>query len=193
MSFFSLSNAIRAFVLFGVLAFVFVNVKSCQRPATGVEAFATGTLGRLTSLQAPPAQPATVFRNAQGEEVRLSDYRGKPLLLNVWATWCPPCVAEMPMLDRLAAERDDIEVLTVAFDEPENARAWLEERGLDLPDYADTGYTLTARLATPEMNQLGLPITVFYNGGGREVARVLGEVDWDKPEARGFLDYVVTR
>ena len=176
-----------------MLAFVFVNVKSCQRPSTGVEAFATGALSRLTALEAPPAQPGTVFTNADGETVSLADYRGKPLLLNVWATWCPPCVAEMPMLARLAEDRDDIEVLTVAFDEPDKARAWLAERGLALPDFADTGYTLTARLATPEMNQLGLPITVLYNPGGREVARVLGEVDWDAPEARAFLDYAVTR
>ena len=193
MGVFSLSNAIKALVLAGLLAFVFVNVRSCQKPATGFETYAVGSLAKLTALESPPAQPQQTFTDADGNTTNLAEFRGKPLLLNVWATWCAPCVVEMPMLNEVSKTRDDIEVLTVAFDDPAKAKDWLQREGLSLPAWTDPSYSLNAKLANPEMGQIGLPITVFYNPGGREIARVPGEVDWTSPEATVFLDYVASR
>lgn len=193
MTVFSLSNATRLLLVGGLFAFVFVNVKSCRSPATGWESYATGTLSRLTALEAPPAQPGGRFVNASGAEMRLSDYRGEKVLLNVWATWCPPCVVELPMLEAVAKTREDIRVVTVAFDAPEKVEAFLDREGFDIPRWTDPGYSLTGKLATPEMSQVGLPVTVFYNESGREVARVLGEVNWTAPEATAFLDAIAAR
>ena len=183
-----LNRAIAVLILGGIAAFLLVNIRSCAQPPTGFEPYARGTLSRLTALESPPIQPQGSFTNADGDTMELSDFRGAPMLLNVWATWCAPCVVELPMLAEVAATRDDMEVVTVAFDDPAKAADFLAREGLELPTWVDTNYSLTARLSTPEMSQLGLPITVFYNPSGREVARVLGDVDWLAPEATAFLD-----
>ena len=188
-----LTRAIQVLLLVGVLALVTVTVRSCQKPPTGWESYATGTLSRLTALEAPPAQPQDAYVDARGAEMRLSDFRGTPTLVNVWATWCPPCIVELPMLEEVAATRDDLEVVTIAFDSPEKVADFLAREELALPGWVDRNYRLTQALATPEASQLGLPITVFYNGGGREVARVMGEVDWTAPEATAFLDAFAAR
>src|SRR5688500_5424079 len=73
--------------------------------------------GRLDRSNAGAAVPAAAFEDPEGEPASLADFRGKPLLVNLWATWCAPCVAEMPTLDRLAArEGERLKVLTVSED-----------------------------------------------------------------------------
>ena len=181
-----LNRAIYLMLAIGLLAFAVVGMRSCQVPPTSFDAYATGSLARLTSLDAPPVQPQSTFRDADGREMTLADLRGEKVLLNVWATWCAPCVVELPMLAELRAARDDLEVVTVAFDAPEKVAAFLKREGLDLPTWTDPSYALTGRLEAP-----GLPITILYNEGGREVARVPGEVDWTSPEADALLDYFV--
>jgi thiol-disulfide isomerase/thioredoxin len=187
MKFFSLDVAIKFLLLVGVLAIVFVSVKSCQKPATGVEAYAVGSLQRLTALDDPPVQPGLVFTSADGEEMRLEDYRGETVLLNVWASWCAPCIAELPTLEALAVSRDDIEVVTISLDRtPEEAAAFLEREGIELPRWWDGSFSLSGKLLAP-----GLPITVIYNEGGREMARLAGEAEWDSAEANALLDALV--
>jgi len=179
--------AIKALLLIGVLAIVSVGVKSCQKPASGVEAYATGSLQRLAALEDPPVQPNLTFLTASGEQMRLEDYQGKTVLLNVWASWCAPCIAELPTLEALAQSRDDIEVVTISLDRtPEEAAAFIEREGLDLPAWWDGSFSLSGKLLAP-----GLPITVIYNEGGREVARLAGEAEWDSAEANALMDYVV--
>ena len=158
-----------------------------QKPATGVESYAVGSLKRLTALEDPPVQPNLEFRNASGETMRLSDYRGQTVLLNVWASWCAPCIAELPTLEALAQSRDDIEVVTISLDRtPEEAVAFMEKEGLSLPQWWDGSFSLSGKLLAP-----GLPITVIYNEGGREVARLAGEADWNSAEANALLESVV--
>ncbi|WP_409433381.1 TlpA family protein disulfide reductase [Litorimonas sp. RW-G-Af-16] len=189
-SLFTLGNAIRALILVGLVAVMFVVVQSCQKPKTGLMQFSTASLKKLTVLDAPPPQPSLVFNDARGQEMTLADYKGQVVLLNVWATWCPPCVAEMPTLDALQALKGgkDFQVVTVSMDRtPELAMEWLEAEGLsELPAWHDGTYALNDRAQLP-----GLPTSILYDRGGRELARIPGEVDWMSEEAIAMIDYAV--
>jgi thiol-disulfide isomerase/thioredoxin len=142
-----------------------------------------GGLSKLRALAEPRALPDTlIFQDAEGRETRFDAFRGKGLVVNFWATWCPPCVAEMPALDRAhaALARDGIEVLALSSDrggraqvEPFYARTALRHLGMWFDPRGAAGRTLGVR---------GLPTTLILDRAGREVARLEGEAEWDRPE-----------
>ena len=189
-SFFSVANAIRLMLVVGVVAVFLVVVQSCSQPKTGLDLFAKGSLKKLTALENPPAQPNMVFTSPNGTEMRLSDYKGKVILVNIWATWCAPCIAEMPMLNDLQVARGgaNFEVVTISLDRTAaEAEAWLRKNKIDnLPIWHDGTYNVSAKLVLP-----GLPTSIFYNKSGREIARIPGEVDWTSEEALALVDYLV--
>lgn len=191
-SVFTLGNAIRATLLVGLVAVTFVIMQSCQKPKTGIERFSQGSLKKLTVLQVPPPQPMMTFRNETGVEMTLSDYNGQVILVNAWATWCPPCVAEMPTLNELQKLRGgtDFQVVTISLDRTaEEASQWLRDEGLsELPGWHDGTYGLNDKAQLP-----GLPTTIFYSRDGRELARLAGEADWDSPEALALVDYLLSQ
>ena len=188
---FTLSNAIRLMILGGLFAVALVAVRACQQPPTALERFATGSLKKLTTLDAPPVQPGNAFATPSGT-VSLSDYRGKVVLLNAWATWCPPCVAEMPSLERLQELRggDDFAVVPVSLDRRiEEIGEWYARNDIDdLPIIHDGSFSMQARLELP-----GLPTTILYDRQGREVARLPGEAEWDSAEALALIDHLVAQ
>ena len=188
-SFFSVANAIRLMLIVGVLAVLMVIVQSCSQPKTGLDLFAKDSLKKLTSLENSPVQPSMVFKGPDGTEMRLSDYKGKVILVNIWATWCAPCIAEMPMLDELQAKKSSaiFEVVTISLDRtPEEAAKWFKENGIkNLPLWHDSTYGVSGKLALP-----GLPTSIFYNTQGQEIARIPGEVDWTSEEALALVDYL---
>jgi thiol-disulfide isomerase/thioredoxin len=127
--------------------------------------------------------PDFSLKDFAGREVQLSRLKGKPLLINLWATWCAPCVAELPALDRLAAS-GAVRVLTVSQDmgQPEKVAEFLKQRGVTrLEPWLD-----------PE-NELGfhyqatLPTSIYYGANGREVWRVIGPREWDDAETKALL------
>ena len=126
-----------------------------------------------------------------GKELKLASLKGQPVLVNLWATWCAPCVAELPALDKLAAaEQGKLKVLTVNQDsgQPEKAGQFLKERGVTrLEPWLDRENTLSTALGGDGV----LPTTVLYDAGGQEVARVVGGFDWESPEAKALVDEVV--
>ena len=189
-SFFSVANAIRLMLVVGVVAVFLVVVQSCSQPKTGLDLFAKGSLKKLTALENPPAQPNMVFASPDGTAMRLSDYKGKVILVNIWATWCAPCIAEMPMLDELQVKRGgaNFEVVTISLDRTAaEAKSWLRKNKINnLPIWHDGTYNVSAKLALP-----GLPTSIFYNKDGREIARIPGEVDWTSKEALALVDYLV--
>jgi len=188
-SFFSLANAIRLMLIGGLVAVFLVFVQSCQQPKTGLDLFAKDSLKKLTVLEAPPAQPIMTFSSSDGTSMRLSDYRGKVILVNVWATWCAPCIAEMPTLNGLQAQKGGggFEVVTISLDRTaEEAEIWLKENNIDnLPAWHDGTFGLNAKLLLP-----GLPTSIFYNRTGLEIARIPGEVDWTSAEALALVDHL---
>ena len=140
----------------------------------------------IDRAQAGSEAPAATFRDPDGSDVTLAAFEGKPLLLNLWATWCAPCVAEMPTLDRLAAGRSDLQVLAVSQDMPGSeakVAAFFEERKLaNLEAYMDPEIALMSALGAPN-----LPTTILYDAKGREVWRVTGGLDWAGEEAKALL------
>lgn len=185
----TLNQAIRL-MIFGALFVVgFVIARSCQGPEQALDRFATGSLRALTSLESPPVQPSLEFMTQDGS-VQLSDYRGQVILVNAWATWCPPCIVEMPSLDQLQALRggEDFTVLPISLDRTlGEAAAFYEANNLrHLPLLHDGEFAINARLELP-----GLPTSILYDRFGREVARLAGEADWASDEALRLIDHLI--
>jgi len=128
------------------------------------------------------AAPAHGFAGPDGRATSLAAFRGKPVLVNLWATWCAPCVKELPTLDALAS-RGGVTVVALSQDsDAAKARSFLQAKGFA----ALRGYT------DPDMRWLGgmatnLPTTILYDANGKEVWRWLGEADWTGAEATAAL------
>ena len=130
--------------------------------------------------------PDTAFEDPDGEPASLADFRGKPLLVNLWATWCAPCIAELPTLDALAQrEGDKLQVLTISqdLDGREKIEAFFGERGYKALDtWLDPDMELMGALGVSQ-----LPTTILYDAQGREVWRYLGDEDWTSAEAKALI------
>ena len=132
--------------------------------------------GRLDRSHAGTRAPAGTFEDPDGNLVSLSDFRGKPLLVNLWATWCAPCVVEMPTLDALAEREDRIQLLAISMDPDgrDKVTAFFEERNFGaLEPYLDNELKLM-----PELGVSTLPTTILYDEDGRELWRMTGMEDW---------------
>ncbi len=142
--------------------------------------------GKLDRSHAGRAAPGPEFLDPDGEKVTLASFAGKPLLLNLWATWCAPCVAEMPTLDALAAREPKLQVLAVSQDFPgQEAKiaGFFEQRKLTrLEPYQDPELGLMRGLEADV-----LPTTILYDSSGKEVWRMTGAADWTGAEAAKLL------
>ena len=110
---------------------------------------------------------------------------GKPVLLNLWATWCAPCVKEMPLLDALAGEERGLTVLTASQDlgAPDKVLTYFEKEHFErLKPWLDKEGALGFQFGG------GLPVSVLYDAKGKEVWRVTGDLDWADPQVRGAID-----
>jgi thiol-disulfide isomerase/thioredoxin len=137
--------------------------------------------------KAPEAIPEATFQDATGKERTLADWRGKVLLLNLWATWCLPCRKEMPSLDRLqkALGSDKFAVVAVSVDRKglDASRKFLEETEVkSLGLYVDPATRMTSTFKV-----VGLPATLLINAEGREIGRLLGPAEWDSEEAKQLI------
>jgi len=129
--------------------------------------------------------PSAEFTDADGKPVRLADFKGKPVLLNLWATWCAPCVKELPTLDRLA-QSGSIQVLAVSQDSGPHASvvAFLKSHQLGtLKPYQDEKSALSGALGPDAV----LPTSMLIDANGNEVWRYVGDLDWTSPEAAKLL------
>lgn len=147
--------------------------------------------GVVDRSQAGLPAPDAAFRDSEGEPVTLPDFAGGPVLLNLWATWCAPCVAEMPTLDALAArEAGRLSVITVSQDSDEDGQTATDkvDAFFNRMKFAQLGAYLDPESAL--MTQLGvgiLPTTILYDARGKEVWRVTGELDWTGARAARLL------
>ena len=151
---------------------------AAEKGEIGLES-ANGMRATLSYKFAGQKAPTARFAGADGQDVTLADFVGKPLLLNVWATWCAPCKAEMPTLDALAAsEKDRMNVIVVSQDLEGRAPvvAFFEETGVkNLAPYTDADNAILAAFN----NAIALPTTILYDSEGQEVWRIAGGVEWN--------------
>jgi len=153
------------------------------------EALRDGDMKKLMFSADAADVPAIVLVDGEGAELALSDWQGQWVVLNFWATWCAPCRHEMPSLDRLQAAMPDIAVLPVA-----TGRNSVEAIA---KFYGEAGVTALPVLRDPKselarnMGVMGLPVTVILNPGGREVARLIGDAEWDSASAQAVLGALV--
>ncbi|MEN7535755.1 TlpA family protein disulfide reductase [Aurantiacibacter flavus] len=152
--------------------------------AASTEATDTTLTGTLDRSLAGDEVPVVTVRQPDGTELALAETDGQPFLLNLWATWCAPCVIEMPLLDDMADELGDtVRVITVSED----------LRGAEAvkPFFADHDFAALEPWMDPD-NALAfaygggavLPLTILYDAEGKEVWRVIGAYDWSTAEAR---------
>jgi thiol-disulfide isomerase/thioredoxin len=139
----------------------------------------------------PEALPEVKFQDAEGRERTLADWRGKVVLLNLWATWCLPCRREMPSLDRLQAAlgSDKFQVVALGVDRKgiDASKRFLAETKVErLGLYVDS----TAR-ATSELRVVGLPATLLIDAQGRQIGRLLGPAEWDSEDAKRLIRSVL--
>jgi thiol-disulfide isomerase/thioredoxin len=133
-------------------------------------------------LHARPKEVANLrFSDGEGRPTSLAAFHGRFVLLNVWATWCPPCVEEMPTLDRLQAMLGgpDFEVIALSIDhgDPSVVRAFFDRTGIKhLHPYMDTFGDTLSNLAVA-----GVPLTLFIDREGREIGRKSGPAAWHNP------------
>ena len=134
------------------------------------------------------AAPATKFKDPDGGEFDLTKFKGKPVLVNLWASWCAPCIKELPTLHQLEqaqAQAGKLRVIAISQDmAPQGSvDAFLAERDLGrFAAYHD------AEMKLPEaLKVLVMPTTILFDAEGREVWRYVGDLDWTGPEATKLL------
>ncbi len=126
-----------------------------------------------------------LFEDLEGHPVALADYTGKKVLLNYWATWCRPCIEEMPSLLRsqVLLEKENYVVLLASDQSVETIKKFKQVRGFDFKYLKFNG-----SLAEQQID--ALPVTFIYNEAGEQVEKILGGVEWDAPETIEMLKKV---
>jgi len=177
----------------GTVAVLYVLFAASSKPdqSQGLTRFARGEMSTLAVLAEPPAMPARMMRDAAGAETSLEAFRGEVLVVNLWATWCPPCIEEMPTLAALQNRLEGrVRVIAVSVDSEgkrAEAQAMLAQlSGGVLPFYIDItrGMMFDAQAA-------GMPTTIIYDREGNEVARLAGGADWASDDAVALLESVI--
>ncbi len=174
---------------------ILVTVAGCNRESgeaaqpqvTGsAQASAPAPSGLLDRRNKGSELPDFTVTDQQGRTLRLLDLKGKPVLINLWATWCAPCVVELPMLDKIAAEQGDaLRVLTISQDmqQTEKVSPFLAQRGVTrLEPWLDPQNDLAFHYGTGTM-----PTTILYDAQGREVWRYIGGHEWTGAEGRKLI------
>jgi len=177
------------------LALAIVALAACSNPAQPAN-----NQAQPAAVQAGPqkgvdrshkGQPApdAVFTNPDGGNISLADFHGTPVLVNLWATWCAPCVKELPTLDRLAQAHDvdgELGVIAVSQDSGPHPSvvAFLKKLNIkDLGAYHDPNMALSGALGPDVV----FPTSILIDAEGREVWRYVGDLDWTSPEAAKLL------
>jgi peroxiredoxin len=140
----------------------------------------------LKSLGVGRPAPDFEFPGLDGQIVRLSNYRGKVVLVNIWATWCPPCIDEMPSMEKLYNELQggNFEILAVSVDAQglKAVAPFMKAYKLSFPALIDTnGTVMNLYRAT------GIPESFIINKKGILIKRIIGPLDWDAPEISDYL------
>ncbi len=168
---------------------------AAARTAEAVKDLAKGEVAAMNVSKAPEKLADYAFNDPDGKPVSLAAFRGKTVLLNVWATWCVPCRAEMPELDKLQGEfgSDKFQVVAVNIDtsRPERPKKFFEETGVKaLTLYADPKANIFYELKQSG-KALGLPVTMLLDPEGCQIGLMNGPAAWHSADAKALVTKAV--
>ncbi len=186
--------ALRGAAVLGVAGIVYIIAQASINPQreTNLKSLATGEMAKFaTPVEAAPA-PVTSFQDAAGAPKRIADFKGKVTVVNLWATWCGPCVIEMPTLAKLAADYQGqpVEVLAVSVDRPDDA----DKARAFIAKHAPLAFYHDPKMALPfafKPTASGMPTTIVYGADGVERGRLAGGADWGGKDAKALIDKVL--
>ncbi len=184
--------------LIGVAAVVYITAQSSTKPTVAVgpvkEPAAAGhsVSAKLEHPSDGALPPDYTFYDGAGKATKIADFKGKVLVVNLWATWCGPCKIEMPQLAKLQAEYEGkpVQVVAISIDKAEalaEAKAFIAGKA-PLTFYNDPAAKLPWALKPPAA---GMPTTVIYGKDGFERGRVSGEADWAGAGAKAVVDKIL--
>jgi thiol-disulfide isomerase/thioredoxin len=135
-----------------------------------------------TSFAGKPV-PKAAFTDLAGTPAKLEDFKGKPVLVNLWATWCVPCIKELPQLDAIAGQGLTVVAISEDLEGARVVTPFLAKKGFkSLKPYLDKSNALLLGL-----KEAGLPVSVLYGADGKEKWRVRGGMDWTSAKAKALL------
>ena len=178
----------------GIAVVFFARAISIAAPVMGAGKIpkSVGPQGFLI-WESPRTLPELAFQDEVGRPLTLADFKGKAILLNIWATWCLPCREEMPKLDSLQAQLggEQFEVVALSVDHAgiSVVEKFYRESGIQhLRKYIDP-----STLATSTLGIEGVPTTLLIDHKGREIGRLTGATDWDSPTMVDFISRAIAR
>ena len=165
--------------------------KPAVETARRMAPLARGEVAALAVARAPKQLPVLTFKDHDGAEKSLTDWRGRTVLLNLWATWCVPCRKEMPALDALQGKLGgpEFEVVSINIDtrDPDKPKAWLKEVGIHkLTYYADNSAKVFQDLKAIG-KAFGMPTTLIVDPHGCELATLAGPAEWASDDAQKLV------
>ncbi len=184
---------ISGIVLVGIgLGLVYMKTRD-QGNAQYASSKAGGQLSGFIRLETPREMPEINFTDAKGGPLKLAAWKGRVVLLNIWATWCPPCRKEMPTLNRLQEELGgkDFEVVALSVDKggPDVPERYLRKYKFSaLKVYNDKAIAVRRKLGIR-----GYPTTLLIDRQGREVGRLAGPAEWDSDEFKTLIREIIAQ
>ena len=186
--------ALRGVAVLGVAGIVYIIAQASINPQreTNLKSLATGEMAKfVTPVEAAPA-PVNSFQDPTGAPKRIADFRGKVTVVNLWATWCGPCVIEMPTLAKLAAEYQGkpVEIVAISVDRPDDA----DKARAFIAKHAPLAFYHDPKMALPfafKPTASGMPTTIIGGADGVERGRLAGGADWGGKDAKALIDKVL--
>jgi thiol-disulfide isomerase/thioredoxin len=186
--------ALRGAAVLGAAGVLYIIAQASINPQqeTNLKALAKGDMAKFSTPVEATAAPVESFVDGEGQPKRIADFKGKVTVVNLWATWCAPCIIEMPTLAKLAAEYEGkpVQVVAISIDRPADetkARAFIAKHA-PLAFYHDPKMALPFAFKPPAA---GMPTTVIYGADGVERGRLSGEADWSGKDAKALIDKVL--
>jgi thiol-disulfide isomerase/thioredoxin len=164
--------------------------------AKRIAPLAHGEVAALTMASKPLKLPDLAFEDSSGQPKKLSDWQGKTVLVNLWATWCVPCRKEMPALDRLQTrlKGPNFEVVAINIDtrDPEKPKNFLKDANLTALDFFNDEKAKVFQDLRGVGRALGMPTSVLVDGKGCEIATIAGPAEWDSDDALTLIRAAVS-
>ena len=160
--------------------------------AKKIAPFASGEVAAVNVAKQPLKLPNLAFQDASGKPRTLADWRGRTVLLNLWATWCVPCRKEMPALDALQAKLGsaDFEVVAINIDtrDAEKPKIWLKQVGIERLGYFTDASAKVFQDLKSVGRAFGMPTTLLIDPQGCEIGTIAGPAEWASPDAVKLIE-----